>query len=230
MHATKSDRTLSFQAWVMNRFRFSFSAAVCNAWAPFGGLIDQIDNLGAILNLSAVENVGVALKYYDFAHAQLELSDRGRAGGVDYFRLLPEAQLGARRRFSRPIPAQERTSARPSSGKGNTRYYSNVHLKQYFPFSAYSSPAFPFWCVLIFTHGSTPSYRNGDSDKGFGTGKVKGKENGKHSKSRPFSDSWNRSGTHSRSQSERINDNHRPNPTVSAQCGSGAHARNTSSA
>ena len=103
----------------------ALSAAVCNAWGPqFGGPIAQINNVGIILNLAAVGNVGVALKYYDFLHAQLELSARGRAEGVDYFRLLPEERLDIRRRFARPIPAQERITTQLSPSKGDNRYYS----------------------------------------------------------------------------------------------------------
>ena len=34
MNSLKSDQALSFQASILHRFRFIFSAAVCNAWIP----------------------------------------------------------------------------------------------------------------------------------------------------------------------------------------------------
>ena len=81
--------------------------------------------MGIILNLSVIENVGVALKYREFLHAQLELSARGRATDVDYFRMLSEEQIDIRRRFAKPPTAQEWQS-KPSSSGGKNAHRSSL--------------------------------------------------------------------------------------------------------
>ena len=120
MTTLKSDQSLSFQAWILYRLRFCFSAAACGAWDLYGGLIGQINNIGVILNLAVVENVGVALKYFDFLHTQLESSARSRAADVDYFKLLSEEQIDIRRRFAKPVITTENSHAR-LQGKNSSR-------------------------------------------------------------------------------------------------------------
>ena len=90
-----------------------------------GGLIAQINNIGVTLNIAVSENVGVALKYFDFLHAQLELPARSRAVNVDYFRLLSEEQLGIRRRFAKLPSASEGSSGSSYGGKTAAKGYSN---------------------------------------------------------------------------------------------------------
>ena len=126
MTSLKSDQALSVQGWLLYRLRFIISAEVCGAWSEFGGLIAQINNIGVFLNLAIVENVGVALKYHEFLHTQLELSARGRATDVDFFRMLSEEQIDIRRRFAK-IPAVQEWQTRPSNSTGgrNTNRSSN---------------------------------------------------------------------------------------------------------
>ena len=131
MKSFASDQPLSFQSWIFYRLRFVLTAEVVGAWAPFGGLIAQINNIGVTLNIAVSENVGVALKYFDFLHAQLELSARSRAVGVDYFRLLSEEQLDIRRRFAKIPSASEGSSGSSYGGKTAAKGYSNVfHLDE----------------------------------------------------------------------------------------------------
>ena len=89
MKSLSSEQSLIFQAWALYRLRFILSAEVAGDWDSFGGVIDQLNNLGVILAIATAENVGVALKYFDILHSQLVSHDRSRAVSTDspaYFR------------------------------------------------------------------------------------------------------------------------------------------------
>ena len=114
MKSFSSDQSLSFQSWIFYRLRFIVSADVCSAWDLYGGIIAQINNLGVTLNITISGNVGIALKYFDFLHTQLESYARSRATDVDYFRLLSEEQQEIKRRFSKAPSGLEGSSSQPS--------------------------------------------------------------------------------------------------------------------
>ena len=122
MKSLTSDQSLSFQAWTLYRLRFIFSAEVCAAWTLYGGIIAQINNVGITLNLAIAENVGIALKYYEFLQTQLESYARSRATDIDFFRLLSEEQPEIRRRFSKPTYGSEGSSGSYNQGKKSARY------------------------------------------------------------------------------------------------------------
>ena len=121
MKSFSSDQSLSFQSWILYRLRFIISAEVCSAWDLYGGIIAQINNLGVTLNISISENVGTALKYFDFPHTQLESYARSRAADVDYFRLLSEEQQEIKRRFSKTPLGLEGSSSQPSISRNWSR-------------------------------------------------------------------------------------------------------------
>ena len=128
MKSLNSDQSLSFQSWILYRMRFIVSAEVCGAWQLYGGLIAQVNNLGITLNIAVSENVGIALKYYEFLHAQLESYARSRASGVDFFRLLSEEQLDIRRRFAKIPSGSEGASSSSFGGKSPTRAYNDIYF------------------------------------------------------------------------------------------------------
>ena len=75
-----------------------------------------MNNIGIALNIAISENVGVALKYYDFLHTQLESNARSRSTNIDYFALLSEEQPGIKRRF---VKAASHAEGSASSGYTN---------------------------------------------------------------------------------------------------------------
>ena len=122
MKSLTSGQLIIPQAWTLYRLRFIVSAEVCAAWALYGGIIDQVNNIGVALNLAIGENVGVALKYYEFLHTQLESYARSRATDIDFFRLLSEEQPEIRRRFSKPNNGSEGSSGSYNHTKISTRF------------------------------------------------------------------------------------------------------------
>ena len=128
MKSIASDQLLSFQAWALFRLRFIISAEVCAAWELYGGVIAPIDNLGATLNIAVSDNVGIALKYFDFLHAQLESYARSRATGIDYFQLLSEGQHDIIRRFTEASLGNEGSSGTTNFGKNSGHYVGDIEI------------------------------------------------------------------------------------------------------
>ena len=121
MKSLTSEQSISFQSWKLYLLRYIFPAEVCGAWLLYGGIIAQINNLGITLSLAATGNVGVALKYFDFLHTQLESYARSRAVNIDYFRLFLEEQVGIKRRFSKVAYTSEGSSAHTSTPRNSFR-------------------------------------------------------------------------------------------------------------
>ena len=77
----KSPQPLSIQAWLLYMLRFLIAADVCKAWESFGGMIAQVNNLGAILNIAITENVATAIMCD--THLRTHLADLARARAVN---------------------------------------------------------------------------------------------------------------------------------------------------
>ena len=67
--------------------------------------------MGVALNIAVSDNVGVALKYYEFLHTQLESHARGRSTNIDYFAMLSEEQPEIKRRFLKDATHSEGSSS-----------------------------------------------------------------------------------------------------------------------
>ena len=78
---------------------------------PLWGVIAQINNVAIALNIAVSENVGVAMKNYEFLHTQLESHARGRSTNIDYFALLSEEQPEIKRRSLKDATHSEGSSS-----------------------------------------------------------------------------------------------------------------------
>ena len=124
MKSLTSDQSLSLQCWALYRLRFIFSAEVCSAWTLYGGVIAQINNIDVALNIAISDNVGVALKYYEFLHNQLESYAGSRANNIDYFALLSEEHPEIKRRFIKADSHSEGSSSvYRNNGKNSSRSF-----------------------------------------------------------------------------------------------------------
>ena len=83
---------LPFQAWPMYRLRFVAAAAICGAWAPFGGISAQMSNILFLRQLETTKNIDTAMAYDTLLSDRLAESARARAertaGAVDFAELL----------------------------------------------------------------------------------------------------------------------------------------------
>ena len=83
---------MPFPTWTLLRLRFIFTADLCGAWSPFGGIAAQLNNFSILLHLSAVESIAVAWAYDSILSAHLEELARSRAdrtaGDVNFAELL----------------------------------------------------------------------------------------------------------------------------------------------
>ena len=132
MKSLNSEQSLSSQSLVLFGLGLILPAQTCGAWDLFGGLTAQIKNLGVALNIAAADNVGIALNYYEFLHAQLESYSRRRATDVDCFRLLSGGQLDIRRRFARtPSATEGSSSSLPGWEADSQGYYGLLHTLTY---------------------------------------------------------------------------------------------------
>ena len=62
---------------------------------------------------------GIALKYFDFPHAQLESYDRRRATGIDYSQLAPKEKHDTERRFAKATSSNEWSPGNTNFGGGS---------------------------------------------------------------------------------------------------------------
>ena len=92
--AKKADhpQRLPFHAWLMYRPRFIFTADIFGAWAPFGGISSQLNNISVLLHLATTENIATAIAYDAILSTHLAESARASAertvGAVDFADLL----------------------------------------------------------------------------------------------------------------------------------------------
>ena len=93
-------QTASIQQYAMYRLRFIFAADIAHAFDSFGGVFDQINNLGLLLNLSIIDSPALAIGYDQYLHNKLNCYARERTPGIDYFSLLSEEQFEIKRYVS----------------------------------------------------------------------------------------------------------------------------------
>ena len=88
---------LSIQRFLLSQLRFILDVDLRQAWLPFGGLAPQLPHLSIVLNLSAVESVGVSPQYHRALVGNLAEKARQRANGAAAFTLLMSTeQFGIR--------------------------------------------------------------------------------------------------------------------------------------
>ena len=134
---------ISFQMWLRHHFRFLFTADLCHAWDPFGGLAAQLSQVAVILSLASTENCSYAMIYHkelvrflaDSARARIPLDFRNYLSEVkeDIRKLIPrDAYMGTTTPRSNPartlrfqqgntLAQQSKANApppRPRKGKG----------------------------------------------------------------------------------------------------------------
>ena len=112
-----------------HRYRFIFAAEMCDAWAPFGGLVAQLNHIDVLLSLASLENAGYAIKYREIIATTL--SDFARARfPCDYHSALSEVHEDTRRALARgaaPAPGRPNTASasngpyRSQKGKGKSK-------------------------------------------------------------------------------------------------------------
>ena len=88
MKALKSAQPLPFQAYLFYQIRFILAGHLCAAWGHFGGLSAQMNAIAITLNLSVIENSGVAISYDMLMRKHIAQLARQRHTDVDFASLL----------------------------------------------------------------------------------------------------------------------------------------------
>ena len=122
MTGMRSDQTISFQAYSLYLLRFIFAAHMVSAWEPFGGISAQLNAMAVFLNISIVENSGIAIAYDIAIRKHCATLARQRGSDINYFRLLSEECQEVKRqvysaRYQHP-PAQEKGKGKGKGKKG----------------------------------------------------------------------------------------------------------------
>ena len=136
MAGLRSSQSISFQAYTLYLLRFIFSAHMVSAWDHFGGISAQLNSLAVLLNLSIVENSGVAIAYDIALRKHCATLARQRRSDIDFRRLLSEEcqevkkQVYSQRSAALPSnPSQEKGKGKkgkkggdPGAGKGRGKW------------------------------------------------------------------------------------------------------------
>ena len=114
---TTNPQSLPFNAWLLYRLRFIFTADLLGAWSGFGGLSAQLNYMSILLHLATTESMSAALIYDGLISSHLEELARSRAnktaGVVDFADLLSNEHA----RFKIQAVAQAKPSVKPNVPK-----------------------------------------------------------------------------------------------------------------
>ena len=92
MTGLRSSQFISFQAYILYSLRFILAAHMVSAWEPFGGISAQLNALAVTLNISVVENSGIAIDYDIAIRKHCAALARQRRSDIDFAHLLSQEQ------------------------------------------------------------------------------------------------------------------------------------------
>ena len=95
---------LSIQSFLLYQLRFLLAADLCSAWTGCGGLGAQISHLSIVINLAAIETVGLALTYHAILSARMAEKARQRSTAeAEFISMLSAEQFDVREQAKRDV-------------------------------------------------------------------------------------------------------------------------------
>ena len=98
--------------FILYRLRCVFAGALSEAWADFGGLTAQINNLPHVIEMSITDHPRIAIAYDYRLHLMAHQLAHRRAANTDYFDLLHNFQTEIRAAVLRGFETQADTSSK----------------------------------------------------------------------------------------------------------------------
>ena len=86
------NQDISTQQYFYYRMRFILAGDLMGAWADFGGLTDQINLLGIVLDMPITDHAGIAITYDRRIHQLIRKLAHKRPIASDYFSIPSTAQ------------------------------------------------------------------------------------------------------------------------------------------
>ena len=113
-------------SWMLYHLRFLLADECCKAFQHFGGLSDQLNLVGIVLNLCVTESANLGLSYFRILSSKLEENARMRVISTDAFAaLLSAEQLGVKEQALREVALSSKDGAHPAQYKQPKNQYSS---------------------------------------------------------------------------------------------------------